>query len=206
MAATRSLLVALAIAFAPACDDDDDIIIDDPVGDVTDEGFARGDQLAGEAAVELTGDDFAIVIGKTATILATLNDGEIDQSAFAVQVVDDDDIFDFANTLIIDHEDANAVLDSVVRGYGVPFIASSTANALAAEFNAGLSLLRSTPPADIDFQFVELQVLNHAEALVLLDELAVQVGPGAMGDYIADTRVMIEDHLALSQSLLETFF
>ena len=79
---------------------------------------------------------------------------------------------------------------------------SSSADSLADEYNAGLGQLRATPPGDIDFGYTELQVINHAEALVLLDELAVQVGPGAMGDYIADTRVMMDDHLANAQSLL----
>ncbi len=207
MAATRIVLAALVIALAPACSDDDDIIIvDDPVGDTLDEGFARGDALADTAAGELTGDDFETVIGKTATILATINDGEIDQSAFAAQIVVAADVFDFANRLIIDHEDANVALDGVVRFYAVPFLPSDTADALAAEFSANLGLLRATPPEDVDFQFVELQVIQHAAALVLLDELALQVGPGEMGDFIAETSIMIDAHLAEAEDLLATFF
>jgi len=207
MVANRFLLVALAITLVPACDDDDDfVVVGDPVGDAVDEGVARGTVLAADAHDELTGDDSAIVIGKTATIIAALNDGEISQSSFAIQVVDDDDIADFADRLIVDHQDANAVLDDVVRGYGVPFIASTAADELAAQGSDGLALLRQTPPGDVDFQFVQLQVINHAQAQVLLDELAAQVGPGAMGDYIADTQVMIDDHLAIATDLLDDFF
>ena len=206
MVANRLLLVALAITLVPACDDDDDfVVVGDPVGDALDEGAARGTVLAADAQDELTHDDFAIVIGKTATILGTLNDNEIAQSTFAIEVVDDDDIADFADRLIVDHQDANAVLDDVVSGYGVPFIESTAADELAAQGADGLALLQQTPPGDIDFQFVQLQVINHAEAQVLLDELAVQVGPGAMGDYIADTRVMIDDHLAIAIDLLDDF-
>ena len=204
---TRSLIaVALVLALAPACDDDDDdIIVVDPVGDTQDEGFARGSVLADQAAGELTGDDFLIVIGKTATILATLNDNEIAQSDFAAPLLDDDDVFNFANVLIADHDEANLVLDDVVRFYGINYIPSTSANSLAAEGDAGIALLRATDPDDIDFEFSALQVINHAEALVLLDELALQVGPGAMGDYIADTRVMIEDHLDLASDLMGDF-
>lgn len=205
---TRTLLAAaLVMALVPACDDDDDdIIVVDPVSDTQDEGFARGDALAGQAADELTGDDFLIVIGKTATILATLNDNEIAQSSFVLQISDDLATLDFANILITDHDDANQVLDEVVRFYGVNFIPSVAADQLAAEGGAGLEALRGTPPDDIDFRFSELQVINHAEALVLLDELAIQVGPGAMGDYIADTRVMVQDHLDIASDLLDDFF
>jgi predicted outer membrane protein len=208
MVATRSLIALVALALAPACtsDDDGDVIVGDPVGDTQDEGFARGNALADHAADELTGDDYLIVIGKTATILATLNDGEIEQSAFAAEVVIDDDIFQFANDLIIDHDDANAELDAVVRFYGVNYLPSSAADALAGEALAGLGLLRSSPPGEVDFRFVELQVINHAEALVLLDELELQVGAGAMGDYIVDTRFMIEDHFDYASDLLETYY
>jgi urease accessory protein UreE len=36
--------------------------------------------------------------------------------------------------------------------------------------------------------------------------VAIQVGPGAMGDFIADTRVMIQDHLDRASNLLDDFF
>ena len=209
MATTRFLVVALALAFVPACDDDDDdfVVVGDPVGDAIDEGVARGTVLANDASAELSPvPDQRTVLGKTATILATLNDGEIQQAQFAIQVVQFDDTADLANIIIIDHTEANAVLDDVVRGLGVPFIASSTADALAADAAEGLGLLRATPPSDIDFQYTQMQVIMHSQALVLLDELEAQVGPGVMADYIDDTRVMINDHLTLSSNLLETFF
>jgi predicted outer membrane protein len=209
MSATRSLVAAFAIALASgacASDGGGTIIVDDPVGDATDEGFARGEALADHAADELAGAPYDIVIGKTATILATLNDGEIDQAAFAVEVVIDDDVFEFANDLIIDHEDLNVELDFVIRGYGIPYLASSAADALAADAGAGMRLLRTTPPADIDFTFVELQVINHAQALVLLDELEVQVGPGPMSDHIEITRELVDIHLEHAQRLLDTYY
>jgi predicted outer membrane protein len=209
MAATRSLLIAvLAIGLAPACGGTTEgtVVVDDPVGDTVDEGHTRGDQIAGHAAQELTGDDSLIVIGKTATILAALHDGEIAQASFAVQIVAGDAVFDFANRLIADHHEGNAELDAVVRLYGVGYVPSSAADALASEAAAGLSTLRSTPPADFEFRFVEMQVINHAEAQILLDELAGQVGPGAMGDYIAATRHMIDVHLDESTDLLGTFY
>lgn len=203
MAAHRALLVAFALAVLPGCDDDDVIIID-PVGETTDEGFARGDSIANLTAAELTGDQYTVVLGKTATILAAMNDGILNQSDFAAQVVLAADIFDYANRELVDHDDANFALDDVVRFYGINYVVSSTADALADEYSVGLAQLRASP--DPDFTYVQLQVLNHAESLPLLDELAAQVGPGAMGDYIANTRVMMNDHLAISQGLLATFF
>jgi predicted outer membrane protein len=209
MALNRFLVCALALALAPACTDDDDddvIIVEDPVGDAVAEGTARGEALADQAFDELTGNDYAIVIGKTATILATLNDGEIAQAQFAIQVVNADDVFDLANEILIDHEDANAELDSVVRFYGVPYLESSTADALAADASAALAELRATPPQDIDFVYTDLQVVQHAQALVVLDELYVQVGAGEMGDFILNSRDMVAAHLEDAEDILETFF
>jgi predicted outer membrane protein len=207
MAPTRSL-IAFALALVPACagSSTTDVVVDDPVGDTQDEGFARGAALADHASDELSGDDLTIVIGKTASILAALNDGELAQATFAVQVVAAGDVFEFANNLIIDHEDANAELDAVVRFYGIPYLPSSAADALAAELNSGVASLRSTPPEDVDFRFTELQVINHAEAQVLLDELSLQVGPGAMADHIANTSAMIDLHFQESSALLDTFY
>ncbi|HEY5925358.1 MAG TPA: DUF4142 domain-containing protein [Kofleriaceae bacterium] len=205
---TRSIVAALAIAIVPACTGSGTTTIepDDPVGDTQDEGFAKGVALADHASDELSGDDYLVIIGKTASILAALNDGEIDQASFAIQVVDADDVFQFANDLIIDHEDLNLDLDSVVRFYGVGYLPSSAADALAGDLGSGVAELRATPPGDVDFVFVELQVINHAEAQVLLDELSVQVGPGAMGDYIADVSATVDLHLGESSALLDTFY
>src|SRR5690606_4983385 len=135
-----------------------------------------------------------------------LNDGEIDQAAFAVQVVASPDIFDLANRILIEHEDLNVELDDVVRFYNVAFLPSSTADTLAADASANLGILRATPPADIDFVYTELQVIQHAAALVLLDELALQVGPGEMRDFISNTATIVDSHLAEAESILETFY
>jgi predicted outer membrane protein len=203
----RTLIAVLAIAITPACgDSNDDVVVGDPVGDTQDEGFARGAALADHASDELSGDDYLVIIGKTATILATLNDGEIAQSEFAIQVVQEGDVFDLANDLIIDHEAGNDELDAVVRFYGVNYLPSSAADALAGEAGAGLAQLRSTPPEDVDFRFTELQVINHAEAQVLLDELQAQVGDGAMSEYISNTRVMVEDHFDHASAILDTYY
>jgi predicted outer membrane protein len=208
MVATRYLVLATALALAPACGSDSSttVIVDDPVGDTVAEGQAMGDDLADNAYGELNGDDYQIVIGKTGSILAALNDGEINQADFAIDFLVDDDVFQFANVLIADHDDANIDLDFVVRSYGIGYIPSNTADTLALEANAGIGELRAAAPGDLDFVFVDLQVRMHAAAQVMLDELYAQVGPGEMGDFILDTQDMIDAHLAESTDLLSTYY
>lgn len=208
MAATRSLLAVVALALAPACGTDDSgtVIVGDPVGETIAEGEARGAELADLSFDELVGNDYLVQIGMTASILASLNDGEILVADFGAQVVNDGDIFDYANEIIIDHEDANFELDSVLRIYGVGYFPSATADALAADAQVTVGELRGVPPVDIDFAFTESQVIMHAQGLVLLDELYSIVGDGEMGNFILDMRDMVDAHLARGEFLLSTYY
>jgi hypothetical protein len=210
MVATRYRLAAAALALVPACSGDDSsgtVVVVDPVGDTVAEGQVTGDGLADDAYGELNGDDFEVVIGKTASILAALNDGAIDQADFAIDLIVADDVFQYANDEIADHDDANFDLDGVVRFYGIGYLPSSAADSVALETNAGIGELRAAASVDdIDFAYVDVQVRLHAAALVMLDELYTQVGPGEMGDFILDTQDMIDAHLAVSTDLLSTFY
>src|SRR5262245_14541044 len=76
------------------------VIAGDPVGETVNEGRLRGNEIAAQTFTEMSGANYSIVIGKSASILASLNDGDIDQASFAVHVVEHDDVFDFANRLI----------------------------------------------------------------------------------------------------------
>jgi predicted outer membrane protein len=206
MSATRTLVALVALAITASACSDNNGTLDDRVIVVENEGTTRGNAAADVAANELAGSQGAVVIGKTATILRVLNDNEIAKASFAIDVVNTNAVANFAAVIVDDHTAANAMLDVVVRGYGVAFIPSTTAAQLAQEGSAALADLRSTPPTDVDFEFTQLMVMEHAEALVVLDELAAQVGPGAMGDFIASSRVMVQDHLDQAEALLDTFF
>jgi len=203
---TRFLLAALALAIAPACGSSSTSAAGDPVGATVDQGHASGNRIAAQASGELAADDYMTVIGKTASILSALDQGEVNVSSFAVQIIKDQDVFQFANDMIAQHDDANTQLDAVVRIYGVGYIPADTEATLAAEASQDLATLRGSPPRDFDFRYTEIEVQAHAEAQVLLDELASIVGPGEMGDYIANTRTMVDNHLNRATALLAGFF
>ncbi|HTL36740.1 MAG TPA: hypothetical protein VL326_26580 [Kofleriaceae bacterium] len=205
---TRLTVTTALAAFAPACGDstDNTIIISDPVGETIDAGHALGASVAAQASGELSLDDYDTLIGKSAGIIAAIHSGEVEASLFAAPLVLGPDTFELANDEIISHEDAHARLDDVIRSYGVPYLPSQAQVRLSSEASAAVSALRVTPPADLDFAYVTLQVTVHAEAQLVLDELASLVGPGDMGNYIVDTRVMVNDHLARASSMLDTFY
>jgi len=205
---TRLLLAVTLALLAPACGDtaDNTIIISDPVGETIDAGHALGASVAAQAFGELSLDDYDTLIGKSAGIIEAIHRGEVETSLFAAPLVLGPDTFDLANDEIASHQDALARLDDVIRSYGVPYLPSQAQVRLSSEANAAVTALRTTPPADIDFAYVTLQVTMHAEAQLVLDELASLVGPGAMGSYIVDTRLMVNDHLARASTLLDTFY
>lgn len=209
MVALRSLLpLALVVLLVPACDDDDDdVILTDPVQDTVDQGHVMGQTLANTASDELSGEeDYLIVVGKTASILAALNDGEISQADFALNVVIAQDVAEYAARILEDHTTSNDVLDQVVLDFATDFIPNRVDADLTAAAMAGLATLQQTPPDQIDFAYVDLQVRMHAAAQVLLSQLRDMVTDDEMGAFIDDTRVMIDDHLAQGEDLLATFF
>jgi predicted outer membrane protein len=204
-----SALTTLALGLGlAACTSDDSttVVTGDPVGDAVDDGHAHGVELANQIAAEFSIDDQPTVIAQTGAMLRALNDGEIETSAFAVQVLIEDDIFRFANDMIATHEDANIELDQVMRIYGVGFVPTQAEANLRADAAAEVQELRLTAPQDIDFAYTELQVRMHASAQVVLDQLDAMVEAGPMIDYIANARAMVDDHLGQAEALLASFF
>ncbi len=204
----RQHIVALvATVLVAACDQDNepDIRVD-PVDATIVDGQMRGVALAEQSRAELTGTSLEVTLGMTASMLAAINDSRIQEAVFAANVVFADDTFDFAEGTIDYHQVANAELDSVVRAYGVPYLPSATATAVLADSNAELAVLRATAPGNADFVYLQGQVVRLTESLVLLDELAIRLGPGAMADYIARTHATIESNLAEAVDELEDFY
>jgi predicted outer membrane protein len=203
------MIAALAACVAPACsddDDDDEVIVIDPVQQATDDGFARGTALADTAFAEISGQDYATVIGQTASIVAAMNDGVIDQADFALQIAVATDIAAFANVLASDHEIQNANLEVVVDIFGVPFAPSLTEADVATDYALGLDDLHATASSDVELAYVDLQVRNHAANLVLLDQLRDMFNDDEMGLFLDDMRTMEDNHLVQSQDLLASFF
>jgi predicted outer membrane protein len=183
------LVVALSLT---ACDDNSS---NDVVGQAEDDGTFRGNQLADQISVEFAIDQSPVLIGQTGSILRALNDGEINQASFAVDTVATPEVADFANQLIAQHMLGNAQLSDVMRTYGVGFQQTQAEAMLAADANDGVALLRTTPPDQLDFTFLELQIRMHSSALVMLDELDDINDTEPMQDFIDTTRDMVDHHL-----------
>lgn len=207
MRADRCELALIALVCAAACAEDHDPMVDiDPVAEIMDEGVVRGASLASLINDELADASLDETIGVSATVLAAINDSRIQEAVFASNVVFGEETFELAEEITIDHQDANARLAQVVSAYGVPLLPSATVNVVSAQSSADLSTLRATAPNTVDFTYVQGQVVLHTETIVLLEQLALMVGPGAMASYISDTRIVMETNLATAIDLLYDFY
>jgi predicted outer membrane protein len=189
---TRLVIPLVCALSLVACDDNSS---NDPVDQAEDNGNIRGEELADQISLEFAVDESPTLIAQTGSILRALNDGEINQAAFALDIVATADVADFANQLVAQHMLANAQLTDVMRTYGVSFQPTQAEAMLAADANEGVALLRTTPPDQIDFTFLELQVQMHSSALVMLDELDDINDTEPMQDFIDTTRDMVDHHL-----------
>ena len=193
------LVFALSIS---ACGDDT-TVFGGPTADAQEEGNDRGEVIADQIDIEFPSDDPMLLIAQTGWILRALNDGEINQASFALDVLSTAVVEDYASQLIAQHMLANADLDSVMRTYGVAFQPTQAEAMLAADANAGIAMLRTTPPDQIDLAFLDLRIQMHSAALVMLDELGAINDTQPMDDFIAQTHDMVDDHLDQAIDLFE---
>lgn len=189
---TRLVIPLVCALSLLACDDNSS---NDPVVQAEDDGNIRGAELADQISVEFAVDESPTLIAQTGSILRALNDGEINQAAFASDTVATAEVADFANQLVAQHMLGNAQLTDVMRTYGVGFQQTQAEAMLAADANDGIAMLRTTPPDQLDFAFLELQIRMHSAALVMLDELDDINDTEPMQDFIDSTRDMVDHHL-----------
>jgi predicted outer membrane protein len=170
------------------------------------EGHLRGQDLANQATVEFAGNDPVTMMGKAAEIMLTINNSEIDEANLALSAASATDVLDFASRMVVEHNDWNARLLIVRRDLALPSIPNSVSAALQMETAASLANLRLTPPGPFDVTYMQIAVMEHAEAEVILDQLASLVPVNAEFDtFIADFRAAIDNHLVQAETILSRF-
>lgn len=193
--------LAIALVFAVGACDDDSSIVGGPAADAEAAGTDVGNDIADQVDDEFSDNDDLTLVGQTGSILRALNDGEIAQADLALKTLARVETETYASDLIAAHTQANADVQGVLRAYGVGFISTDAEAMLVAEANAGLDLLQSTPPEQIDLVFLELQIRMHSAAEVLLDELESENDTDPMDSYLATFHDMIDEHLDAAEQI-----
>jgi putative membrane protein len=201
----KTILLMAAVAFAPACSDNDDSTTTDTTTD-SDTAIAEG-QSRGQANADLTNSELAgnpddLVISKSAAISITIDQGEIMQAQLALQVATDEDVRAFANRMIAEHSQHMQLTSSMLSAVELQPQDNPVAATLRAEAEAGVAQVEQS--ADPDYDYIRLQVMMHAEAEMVVTTLRDNAPGDDIAAFYETTRVDIVDHLDDAASMLDS--
>jgi predicted outer membrane protein len=201
------LLLCIALVTGCSDDDNDNDNNNDTGSDVenraSDQGNARGQTLAGQAQGEFQGASNNDAIAKAADIIATIDAGEIAQASFVLSKTSNADVRELASEIQADHQANTEMLQSLMQDRGIAPADNAVSRALEAEANAGLAQLQADAAANVDFDYVQMQVMMHQEALVIVGSVRDLVpSSGDFRDFLSDTRATIQEHRQHAGSVL----
>lgn len=175
---------------------------------IVDSGAVASGKDVGHEIADQIDDEFAehnphMLAAQTGSILHALNAGEIAQADAALRMLTRKDAKNLAYGFVIAYLQANIQLDGVMHAYDADFISTQAEAMLVTETTAGVDLLTSTPPAQMDRVFLELQVRMQATAQVMLDELEHLNDSEPIDIYLEGFHDMTDDHLDRAERILD---
>jgi len=200
------LLGALACAGFAACGGDGDdggggdgVVVADTAGE---DGEAMGASLADRAEAELSGEPRSLIIERLGGIALALDDGEVSQAETALELGEDPQVLDFAEHMRRAHSEHADELEDLLSDRGFVPTQGEVSGRLRTEAFVGIDELRHTPPGQVDFAYLRIQVMMHAAAGVLVDRL-IDVAPDAeLFDFLRETSAAISDHRIQAEAIL----
>jgi putative membrane protein len=127
-----------------------------------------------------------------------INDGEIQLSQLALTNASSQQVKDFAQTMINDHEAANAALEAK----GFKMVGNPITAVLARDVNSRMAALRARSGADFDSAYLASQVELHQMALDTISSTLIRSAKGeGLRTTLASMQESVQHHLAQVQSL-----
>jgi hypothetical protein len=165
------LAVSLSVALVGfGCDDDGEQEEADIDGALV-EGDLVGDLLATRASAELVGVDRTIATAKIASMIQTLNDGEIMQATAVLPLTEEEPAEDFANRMIDEHQVANAELDEALFQLQIIPLDNSVSVTLRDEVEGSIGTIPLTTSEGAARSYLLMQVQMHEAALILINSV-----------------------------------
>jgi hypothetical protein len=165
------LAVSLSVAVLGfGCDDDGEQEEQD-IDAALVEGDVVGDLLATRANAELVGIDRTIAMAKIASMIQTLNDGEIMQATAVLPLTEEEPAEDFANRMIDEHQGANAELDAVLFQLQIIPLDNSVSVTLRDEVEGSIGTIPLTTSEGAARSYLLMQVQMHEAALILVNSV-----------------------------------
>jgi predicted outer membrane protein len=191
LASLASLLVCVTVA---ACDDSDDNNNGDTRDQAMSDGNARGQQVSVQARTELQDTADPDTIAMAASIVSTVNAGEIMQATFVLNNSSDTRVLDLAGMILADHQNNESELRQQMNDLGLAEANSSVAATLKNEATMGLAQLQADAKANLDVDYVQMQVVMHQEVSVLLDNVVGYVDDPDFRDFLSSTNDAVKNH------------
>lgn len=196
----------LLIAALASCgsDDDDNNNNDDRANQAMAEGDARGGELSGQARTDFggaTNDDEAIA--KAASIVLTLDTGEIAQASFILTLDVDSSVRDLASEIQADHQANAAKLDAMLQDRGLTPADNPVSTSLQGEAMTGLEKLRAESKDDAERDYTEMQIMMHQAGFVLVGTVRDLVDDEDFRQFLSETRDAIAKHRDHARDVLD---
>jgi putative membrane protein len=183
---TKLLVAALSSFLVFGCSDDDSDATDTDVQAAMDDGDAHGNALAPQ-----TTDDLA----EQASVIHTINDGEILQAMTVLDQTDDSEAVDFANMMIEMHTQSNAMIEAMMDDQQIEPADNAVSQTLRQEAAAGVAQLESDSDDDVARLYLHMQVMMHEEAYVIVSALQDNdTGDTDWSTLVDDTLDTIQTH------------
>lgn len=122
--------------------------------------------------------------------------GEVEKGNTAIKKSTNQDVLNFAQTIVKDHSDANAKLMALAREKGITL-----------EENAGRKPMHekmmNATGAEFDKMFMEHQIKDHVAAVGLFETYARDGQDPDIKKFAADTKPHLEHHLKMARDISE---
>jgi putative membrane protein len=144
------------------------------------------------------GPNGAISDADAGAIAWTINDGEIQLANLAASRASSQNVRDFAQMMITDHTNANAMLTSA--GYGKK--KNPVVTTLHGDVTATMQMLQNRTGMDFDHAYIDSQVKMHQTALDSLNTTLIpSANDKALRNVLTNMRPTVEQHLQQAKSM-----
>jgi putative membrane protein len=187
-AVMRTLLLASLITVA-ACTDETPY---DDADAANDEGSQIGEDFADQLNTELSSDTDFTIVAKSGAIMLAIDQGEVELADLALDFATDPRVLDFAQRMFDSHLDHMTATSNLLASLAVDPQATELSLALDDEAQDAIGALQTVP--DFDYEYMRMMVSMHAEAFVIVSELATQQEIDVAARFFADSTLTIADH------------
>lgn len=157
-----------------------------------DDGEAIGNTHADDTDDELANDSTEVRIGKAAAIVISIDQGEIEQANFALDNAVDPNVRAFASDMVAFHAADLIAIDQMLTDLELDALPNVISDDLDLEASASLDQL--TRSIDLDFDYMMFQVQQHAEAFVIVSELADLQDTAVDAEFFGNIALSLADH------------